>query len=44
MRRPWRRRSVGSGELITSACKLGIAHPTGYPLYCTVPTSSRCSP
>lgn len=25
---------VGSGELITAAHWLGIAHPTGYPLYC----------
>ncbi len=25
---------VGSGELITAAHTLGIAHPTGYPLYC----------
>ena len=27
---------VGSGELITSVYKLGVAHPTGYPLYCLV--------
>uniref|UniRef100_A0A3Q3IUL5 Transmembrane protein 260 n=1 Tax=Monopterus albus TaxID=43700 RepID=A0A3Q3IUL5_MONAL len=38
----WLSPSVSTGELITTACELGVAHPPGYPLFTLLARLAMC--